>query len=99
MNIDEIITKSVPIFKKYSGLIKVELFGSYSKGTNNVDSDIDFLIDADEKIFGLRDLLGLNVELEKIFERRVDLVYRTDIKDPILVKFILQSPNNIIIFN
>jgi len=72
--------KSVPVFKKYSGLKKVELFGSYSRGENNKDSDID----AEEKVFTLRKFLKLNVELEKLFERKVDLVYRSDIKSPFL---------------
>jgi uncharacterized protein len=97
MNIPDIINRSVPIFKKYPGIIKVELFGSYSKGLNNENSDIDFLIDADDKVFTLRKLLSCNVELENVFERKVDLVYRSDIQDPLLVKSILKSPHNIIV--
>lgn len=99
MDVNDIIEKAVPIFKKYPGLKHVELFGSYSKGTNNENSDIDFLIDADNKVFTLRKMLKMNVELEDVFGRKVDIVYRSDIHSSNLVKSILESPHNITIYD
>ena len=99
MDVNDIIEKAVPIFKKYPGLKHVELFGSYSKGTYTKDSDIDFLIDANEKVFTLRQMLKMNVELESIFGKKVDIVYRSDIQSPTFVKSILESPYNINIYD
>ena len=57
--------------RKY-GVKKMGLFGSFAKGKQNKNSDIDFLIEVDkidaEKFFALLFML------EKMFGREVDLV-------------------------
>ena len=68
--IDEIKKVSIPVAKKY-GIKKLALFGSYAKGEQKKDSDIDFLIEKGEiqgwEFFGfinnLENELGKNVDV------------------------------------
>jgi len=60
------------IFKEY-GVIKAAIFGSYARGDQGNKSDIDFLIKM-ENGRTLMDLGGLNIDLEELFGRKVDLV-------------------------
>jgi len=68
--IDEIKSISVPVAQKY-GVKKLALFGSYARGEQNINSDIDFLIDKGKiqgwEIFGfinaLEDDLGVHVDV------------------------------------
>ena len=69
------------------------LFGSFSKGTERLDSDIDFLV-----TFGNVDLydyfdnyIDMKMSLEKLFERKVDLLEEKSIKNPILKETINES--------
>ena len=55
----------------------VSLFGSYSKGTSTSSSDIDLFLDVEDD-FSLFDLADLQIELEKILGKKVDLVTKTD---------------------
>ena len=72
MDIQTVITTAKPILQKHN-IKKAALFGSIVRGRATNDSDIDILIDAPDG-FGYFDLAGLKVELEKIFNREVDLV-------------------------
>ncbi len=47
MNIQKIVNRSLPVFKKYR-VKKAALFGSVVRGTDTPTSDIDFLIDPPE---------------------------------------------------
>ncbi len=62
-------SEAVNIIKKYVDLISrkyqienVILFGSYAKGTNNVDSDIDLAI----IVKSVDDIIDMQIELMKI---------------------------------
>lgn len=55
----------------------IALFGSYSKGTATPSSDIDLFLDVDEG-FSLFELADLQIGLEKILGKKVDLVTRKD---------------------
>ncbi len=55
----------------------ISLFGSYSKGTATPSSDIDLFLDVDEG-FSLFELADLQIGLEKILGKKVDLVTRKD---------------------
>ena len=69
-NIDDIKKITVPIAQKY-GVKKLALFGSYARGEQTINSDIDFLIDKGKiqgwEIFGfinnLEDDLGIPVDV------------------------------------
>lgn len=53
--------------------IRIGVFGSYSRGEMNEESDIDILYSFQKKIT-LFDLVGLKLELEDALKRKVDLV-------------------------
>lgn len=77
---------SIPFIKKqveliidkyFPGQIKsVSLFGSYACGTQNNSSDIDLLLNVDD--FGMRDLGIFKSELEAIFQKEVDVSFKSD---------------------
>ncbi len=55
------------------GASNVRIFGSVANGTAEEDSDIDFLVDL-EKGRSLFDLGGLLMDLQQLFDRKVDVV-------------------------
>jgi len=55
------------------GATNIRVFGSVSRGEADENSDIDFLVDL-ESGRSLLDLGGLLMDLEKLLERRVDVV-------------------------
>ena len=63
--------------KKYP-ISELALFGSYARGDNREDSDIDILVDFNGRI-GI-EFITLAHELEDIFQSKVDLVSRKGIK-------------------
>ncbi|AVL70754.1 hypothetical protein RP300_00875 [Oligella urethralis] len=66
------------ILDKYKTLDNLRVFGSVAKGTDNEDSDIDFLIDAN-KGTTLLDLGGFQDELQTLLGVKVDLLTSKDI--------------------
>jgi predicted nucleotidyltransferase len=57
------------------GVINIGLFGSYAKGTQRSDSDIDFLVEFVEPRFEW--VAGLQIYLEKKFNRKIELVRKS----------------------
>ena len=55
------------------GVARLALFGSLARGEGGEDSDIDFLVDLDTGR-SLFDLGGLLMDLQKLFDRKVDVV-------------------------
>ncbi|PIN91376.1 hypothetical protein COU57_01030 [Candidatus Pacearchaeota archaeon CG10_big_fil_rev_8_21_14_0_10_32_14] len=73
-NLNEIKSKIQKILKKH-GIVRAGIFGSYAKGENKKDSDIDILIEVEkDRKFSLLDLVGLKLELEDILKIKVDLM-------------------------
>lgn len=64
--------KSLPILKE-AGVTRSAIFGSYVRGDNKKDSDIDILVDF-PRGKGLFELVGLQFKLEDALEKNVDLV-------------------------
>ncbi len=58
----------------------VGVFGSYARGEENENSDLDILIDFDQKI-DLLEIIGLEQELTEILGVKVDLVTRRSINE------------------
>lgn len=52
---------------------KIGIFGSYSRGENTEESDIDILYSFEESI-GLFKLIGIKDDLEQKLNKKVDLV-------------------------
>lgn len=71
--IENIKKKILPILKN-SGVKKAGIFGSYARGEQRKDSDLDILITVENKNFSLVDLAKLKINLEKKMLNRIDLV-------------------------
>lgn len=72
MQVEEIEKKIAPLLKRY-GVSRAAIFGSYARGEEREDSDIDILVEF-EGDRSLLDLAGLKIELEEALGRRVDVL-------------------------
>jgi len=86
--IDEIKKISVPVAEKY-GVKKLALFGSYARGEQNNNSDIDFLIEKG-KIQGL-EFFGFINSLEDELGVHIDVVTYQSIKNSIIGDAVLDE--------
>ena len=75
------LTELKPILYKDFAVKEIGLFGSYSDNTNTEDSDIDILIEL-EKPIGWK-LFTLELFLEKVFCKKIDLVTKNALKEQI----------------
>jgi len=62
--------------KNEFGVINIGLFGSYVKGTQRVDSDIDIIVELKEPRFEW--LAGLQIFLEQKFDRKIELIRKSN---------------------
>ncbi len=69
---------------------RIGIFGSYARGENKKDSDLDVLISFKEKISLLK-LVQIQQELSDILGVEVDLVTENSLQNPRLRKFIDQD--------
>ena len=58
----------------------ISLFGSFVRGEQNTDSDIDVLVEFEEGA-DLFDLIGLNLYLEETLQRKVDVVPKNALRE------------------
>jgi predicted nucleotidyltransferase len=90
VKLSEIKIKSVPILKRH-GIKKAAIFGSYIRGEETKDSDIDFLVEfRDGENKSLLDLIGLEQDLEEYFNKKVDVITYNSIH-PLLKEYILKE--------
>ena len=61
------------IQKKY-GVKRIGLFGSYARGDEKADSDIDILVEFNSGQATFDNFMQLAFDLEEIFKRHVDLL-------------------------
>ncbi len=87
-NINTIKQKALPILKE-AGVTKSSLFGSYVRGEDSEDSDIDLLIEVPRGTT-LFDIIELQLKLEEKLQKKVDLVTYKSIH-PLLKDSILDS--------
>ena len=84
--IEKIKSKILPILKEYR-VKKAGIFGSYARGEQNKNSDVDILIELG-KNFSLTDVIHLKLLLQKNLKKKVDLMeydtIRKELKDSIL---------------
>ncbi|MES2003618.1 MAG: nucleotidyltransferase domain-containing protein [Bacteroidota bacterium] len=66
------------LFKKYP-LKSMALFGSYSRGEQTEDSDVDVMVELNMP--DVRAFINLHYELERIAKKKIDLVSRGGVKD------------------
>ena len=72
----EILKSHRNLLREYK-VNRIGLFGSHSRNEPNNISDIDLLVDFEEKTFD--NFIELAFELEEIFGRKIDLVTETGI--------------------
>jgi len=74
----DFLRKNKPLFKEKFGIDAIKLFGSFARDEATAESDIDILIDMQEKDFDkwfdFKDLL------EKEFNRKVDVLFRDSVR-------------------
>jgi len=84
--IEEIKQKITPILRRYK-VTKAGIFGSYARGEQRGDSDVDILIEIGNWAT-LLELAGLKLKLEEQIKRKVDIVeyscIRKELKNSIL---------------
>ena len=67
----ERLREDFPILRREFGVQSIGLFGSYSTGMQNDESDIDFLVNLNAPY--AKNFFGLWDYLEKKFDRKIDL--------------------------
>ncbi len=87
--IKEILKDNKDALREQFGVSQLGLFGSYARGEQNPESDLDILVDFDEPV-GLFEFMDLNDQLEKLTGMKVDLVTRGALK-PYIGKRILSE--------
>ena len=86
--LDDIKQKVTPVLQQ-AGVIRSSIFGSYVRGDNNEDSDIDILVEL-PKGRSLLDLVRLQRELGNVLVKKVDLLTYNSIS-PLLKDYILKD--------
>ena len=69
-DIRDVVCKIAPSYPVHS----IDLFGSYAKGSETADSDIDLLVAFDKPTATLFDLIGLKLDIEDTLNIKVDVV-------------------------
>jgi predicted nucleotidyltransferase len=77
----EILRTHKSLLKKYK-VNRIGLFGSHSRNQSNNESDIDLIVDFEEKTFD--NFIELAFDLEDLFGRKVDLLTEKGISPYIL---------------
>jgi len=86
------ISKKIRPLLKERGVKKAGIFGSYSRGEQKENSDVDILV---EMKGSLLDVIGLEMELRKLLKKKVDLLTYNGIH-PSLKKQILHEEIRVI---
>ncbi len=68
--IERIKKIAVPVLKR-AGVKRAGIFGSYARGEQTPDSDVDILVDVDGNLL---DLVRIQLELKKILGKNVDIL-------------------------
>jgi uncharacterized protein len=75
--------KKIEEFCKRWRITEFSLFGSVLRDDFRPDSDIDVLLSIDPKAhIGLFEIAQMQIELEKMFKRSVDLVEKESLRNP-----------------
>ena len=77
--IEKIKSMITKILKK-NKVIKAGIFGSYSRGEQNKNSDIDIVVEINDKNMSLIGFIRLKLRLEEALGKKVDLVEYSAIK-------------------
>ncbi len=72
MKIEKIKKKITPILKK-NKIVRAGIFGSYARGEEKKNSDIDILVQPPKEM-SLFDFVGVRLEIEDELGRKIDIV-------------------------
>ena len=92
--IETIKKKIVPILKK-NNVVRAGIFGSYARGENKKNSDVDILVEINNPKMSLLGFIAMKHALEDVIGRKIDLVEYKTIK-PRIKKKILNEEIKII---
>lgn len=82
----------IEVLKPYSPKM-IGIFGSFARGENQEDSDLDILVDFQSTV-NLLDIIGAEIELSEMLNMKVDLVTKRAIS-PKLIPHIERDLKNI----
>ena len=74
LTLKQIIYAAEIVAKEYQ-IKKIELFGSYAKGTNTSDSDVDLLVEFETEAISLITLCAVKNRMEELLNNSVDIVH------------------------
>lgn len=77
---------------KSFGVKELQLFGSYARGNQSEDSDIDLLVEFEDGRGLFDDYIGLKRLLEELFDSEIDLVKKEKVREE-LADSILRGEN------
>ena len=84
------IKTTVADYFKTQPVLKAWLFGSYSRGEQTKESDVDILVQYDRsQRIGLLKIAGMHIDLENLLGHKVDIV-----EDGTLRPWAVESVNN-----
>jgi len=91
--IKKIKKKIIPILKK-NKIKRAGIFGSYARGEQTKNSDVDILVDIPKKV-NLLGVIKIKILLEKAIDKKVDLI-EYDYIHPLIKKTALKEEVRII---
>lgn len=80
-DITKLLKIHLPEMKEKFKIKEIGLFGSYVKGMAKRRSDIDILIEFEEGMETFDNYMELKFYLEKLFNRKVNLVIKSSLKE------------------
>ncbi|MDQ3098992.1 MAG: nucleotidyltransferase family protein [bacterium] len=86
---DNLINKITPILQQ-NKVKKAAIFGSYARGDQNDQSDIDLLVKLPDEL-SLLDVIGIQQDIEDAVGRKVDLVEYEALKPAIRESILSQA--------
>jgi len=81
LELEEIKRKLIPILRK-NKVTKAGIFGSYARGEQSRKSDVDILIEINDKV-GLVEFINLKMAIQELLRKKVDLVEYSTIRPEI----------------
>jgi predicted nucleotidyltransferase len=88
-SLDEYQKLILPILNRYA-IKRAAIFGSIAKGSENVSSDMDLLIEPGQG-FTMFNMLRLEEEISELIKRKVDLVEYSALKPSIKNEVLLSA--------
>ena len=90
MNAFKSLQQHKPMLKRRFGIARIGIFGSFARGEERPDSDLDVLVCFEEGEKTFDNFMGVKFYLEELFGRNVDLVTDAALK-PLIRDSILKD--------